>query len=73
MLKRIPWHNHITPGLREFHFIQIHDKIIFHILLLTHKVVNNTALEYLIINYLIRFNVKGSTICTHASLDLCLL
>ena len=38
---------------------------------MTHKAVNNTAPEYL--RDLITFNVKGTTICTRASFDLCLL
>ena len=48
MLKRIPRRNHITPVLRELHWLRIHDRIIFKILLLTHKAVNNTAPEYLL-------------------------
>ena len=56
MLKRIPQCNHITPVLRELHWQNIHDRIIFKILLLTHKAVNNTAPEYLC--DLIRFNVQ---------------
>ena len=71
MLKRIPRHNHITPALRELHWLKIHDIIIFKILLLTHKAVNNTAPEY--ICNLIRFNVKNTTIRTRASFDPCLL
>ena len=47
MLKRIPWRNHITPVLKELHWLRIHDRIIFKILLLTHKAVNNAAPEYL--------------------------
>ena len=47
MLKRIPRRNHITPVLRELHWLKINDRIIFKILLLTHKAVNNTAPEYL--------------------------
>ena len=43
MLKRIPRRNHITPVLRELHWLRIHDRIIFKILLLTHRAVNNTA------------------------------
>ena len=68
MLNRIPWRNHITPVLRELHWLKIHDQIIIFILLLTHKVVNNTAPEYLI-----RRNVKSTTIRTRASFDPCLL
>ena len=47
MLKRIPRRHHITPVLRELHWLRIHDRIILKILLLTHKAVNNTAPEYL--------------------------
>ena len=67
MLKRIPRRNHITPVLREFHWLRIHDRISFKILLL----VNNTAPEYLC--DLIRLNVKSTTIRTRASFDPCLL
>ena len=69
MLKRIPRRNHITPVLRELHWLSIHDRIIFKILL--HKADNNTAPEYLC--DLIRFNVKSTTIRTRASFDPCLL
>ena len=72
MLKRIPRFNHITPVLRELHWLKIHDIFIYKILLLTHKAVNNIAPEYLC--DLIRFNViKSTTIHTHASFDPCLL
>ena len=71
MLKRIPRRNHITPVLRELHWLRIHDRIIFKILLLTHKAVNNNAPEYLC--DLIRLNVKSTTIRTRASFDPCLL
>ena len=67
MLKRIPRRNHITPVLKELHWLRIHDIIIFKILLLTHKAVNNTAPEYLC--DLIRLNVKSTTIRTRASFD----
>ena len=66
MLKRISRHNHITPVLRELHWSRIHNRIIFKILLLTHKSVNNTAPEYLC--DLIRLNVKSRTI--HSLIDL---
>ena len=71
MLKRIPRRNHITPVLRELHWLKIHDIIIFKILLLTHKAVDNTGPEYLC--DLNRLNVKSTTICTRASFDPCLL
>ena len=71
MFKRIPWRNHITSVLRELHWLRIHDIIIFKILLLTHKTVNNTAPEYFC--DLIRLNVQSTTIRTRASFDPCLL
>ena len=71
MLKRIPQRNHIIPVLRELHWLRIHDRIIFKILLLIHKAVNNTIPEYLC--DLIRLNVKSTTIRTHTSFDPCLL
>ena len=43
MLNRISRRNHITPVLRELHWLKIIDINLFHILLLTHKTVNNTA------------------------------
>ena len=46
------------------YWLRIHDIIIFKILLLTHKAVNNTAPEYLC--DLIRLNVKSTTIRTRA-------
>ena len=71
MLKRIPRRTHITPVLRELHWLRIHDIIIFKFLLLIHKAVNNTAPEYLC--DLISLNVKITTIRTRASFDPCLL
>ena len=49
----------IIRVLTELHWLKIHDRIIFKILLLTHKAVSNTAPEYC---DLIRFNVKSTTI-----------
>ena len=49
----------------------MHDRIIFKILLLTHKAVNNTPPEYLC--DLIRLYVKSTTIRTRASFDPSLL
>ena len=57
--------------MRELHWLRIRDRIIFLILLLTHKAVNITAPEYLC--DLIRLNVKSTTIRTRASFDPCLL
>ena len=39
--------NHITPVLRELHWLRINDRIIFKILILTHKAFNGSAPEYL--------------------------
>ena len=71
VLKRIPRRDYITSVMRELHWLKIHDIIIFKILFLKHKAVNNTAPEYL--RDLIRFNVKSTTIRTRASFDPCLL
>ena len=71
MLKSIPRRNHIITVLRELHWLRIHDRMVFKIVLLTHKTVNNTAPEYLC--DLIRLNVKSSTIRTRASFAHCLL
>ena len=57
MLKRIPRRDHITPVLRELHWLRIHDRIILKIYLCDS----------------IRLNVKSTTIRTRASFDLCLL
>ena len=56
----------LTKSPRREHITPVHDRIIFKILLLTHKAVNNTAPEYLC--DLIRLNVR-----TRASFDPCLL
>ena len=61
----------VREPLGELHWLRIHDRIIFKILLLTHKAVNNTAPEYLC--DLIRLNVKITTIRARASFDPCLL
>ena len=71
MLKRIPRRNHITPVLRELHWLRIQDRIIFLILLSTHKAVNNTAPEYLC--DVSRLNNKNTTIRTCTSFDPCFL
>ena len=69
MLKRIPRRNHITPVLRELHWLRIHDRIILKNL--AHKAINNTTPEYLC--DLIRLNVKSTTIRTRASFYPCLI
>ena len=71
MLKQIPRRNHITPVLRELHWLKNYYRNIVKILLLTHNAVNNTAPEHLF--DLIRFNVKSTTVRTRASFDPCLL
>ena len=59
------------PRFERVALVRIIDRIIFKILLLTHKPVNNTAPEYLC--DLIRLNVRSTTIRTRASFDPCLL
>ena len=36
-LTRSPWRNHITPVLRDLHWLRINNRITFKILILTHK------------------------------------
>ena len=47
MLTRSPRRNHITPVLRRLHWLRISDKIIFKILILTHKAFHGVAPVYL--------------------------
>ena len=47
MLTRSPRRNHITPVLRELHWLRISDRIIFKILILTHKAFYGVAPVYL--------------------------
>ena len=47
MLTRSPRRNHITPVLRELHWLRISDRIIFKILILTHKAFHGVAPGYL--------------------------
>ena len=47
MLTRSPRRNHITPVLRELHWLRISDIIIFKILILTHKAFHGVASVYL--------------------------
>ena len=42
---RSPRRNHITPVLRELHLLRINDRIIFKILILTHKAFNGSHLS----------------------------
>ena len=70
MLKRIPRRNHITPVLRELHWLRIHDRIIFkfcfwHTRQLT--ILHQNTCD------LIRLNVKSTTIRTRTSFHPCLL
>ena len=46
MLTRSPRRNHITPVLRELHWLRISDRIIFKILILTHKAFHGVAPGY---------------------------
>ena len=47
MLTRSPCRNHITPVLRELHWLRISDRIIFKILILTHNAFHGVAPVYL--------------------------
>ena len=47
MLTRSPRRNHITPVLRELHWLRISDRIIFKVLILTHKAFHGVAPVYL--------------------------
>ena len=47
MLTRSPRRNHITPVLRKLHRLRISDRIIFKILILTHKAFHGVAPGYL--------------------------
>ena len=47
MLTRSPRRNHITPVLRELHWLRISDRIIYKILILTHKAFHGVAPVYL--------------------------
>ena len=47
MLTRSPRRNHITPVLRELHWLRIRDRITFKILILTHKAFHGVAPVYL--------------------------
>ena len=47
MLTRSHRRNHITPVLRELHWLRISDRIIFKILILTHKAFHGVAPVYL--------------------------
>ena len=46
-MTRSPLRNHITPVLRKLNWLRINDRIIFKILILTHKAFNCSAPEYL--------------------------
>jgi len=51
---------HITPILRSLHWLPVHFRIIFKILLLTYKALNGLAPDY--IRDLLRFNISGCTL-----------
>ena len=46
-MTRSPRRNHITPVLRDLHWLHINDRIIFKILILTHNGINGSAPECL--------------------------
>ena len=47
MLKRIPRRNHITPVLKDLHWLRINERIEFKILILTHRAFYETGPMYL--------------------------
>ena len=54
------WREHITPILRSLHWLPVHFRIIFKILLLTYKALNGLGPDY--IRDLLRFNISGRTL-----------
>ena len=54
------WWEHITPILRRLHWLPVHFRIIFKILLLTYKALNGLAPDY--IRDLLAFNISGPTL-----------
>ena len=48
MLKRIPRRNHITPVLKDLHWLRINERIEFKILILTHRAFYETGPMHLI-------------------------
>ena len=71
MLKRIPRRNHITPVLRDLHWLRINERIEFKILILTHKAYNGTAPVYL--SELIKKQDKTTRMRTREASDCYLL
>ena len=63
--------NHITPVLQDLHWLRVNDRIIFKILILTHKAVNCVAPSYLC--DLIEFNSINKTARTRQACDALLL
>ena len=47
MLKKIPRRNHITPVLKDLHWLRINERIEFKILILTHRAFYETGPRYL--------------------------
>ena len=47
LLKRIPRRNHITPVLKDLHWLRINERIEFKILILTHRAFYETGPMYL--------------------------
>ena len=75
MLKRITRRNHITPMLRESHWLKIHDRIIIFFKYFWHININQVIIRHHCPEYLrdlVRFNDKGMTVLTGASFDPCL-
>ncbi len=67
VLTRSPRRNHITPVLRDLHWLRIEDRIIFKLLILTHKAVHGVAPVYLC--ELLERNEKSTMVRTRESAD----
>ena len=71
VLTRSPRRNHITPVLRDLHWLRINDRIIFKILILTYKAVTGVAPAYLC--EIIELTNKSTTVRTREAADPLLL
>ena len=69
MLKRIARRNHMTPVLKDLHWLRINERIEFKILILTHQTFYETGPIYL--NEL--FKKQNSSNQTRRAKDHCLL
>ena len=71
MLTRSRRRNHITPVLIKLHWLRVTDRIVFKLLVLTHKAVHGVAPLYLC--DLIELSVKCTTVRTREAADALIL